>query len=116
MNNILVKIQRNPLGNFTRETFIKALKNKLQGRAEEAWIFGSLARGKLTRHSDIDLIVVAQTSKPFVERAREYDDLFDLVPALDLLVYTPEEFFRLTENPTAGFWSQLTTEMIRVFP
>ncbi len=80
----------------------------------EAYIFGSLARGELTRHSDIDLIVVAQTSKPFVERTRDYDDLFELVPALELLVYTPEEFLRLSQNPTAGFWSQLTREMIRV--
>lgn len=64
-------------------------------------MFGSLARGESSLHSDLDLIVVMKTSKRFLER---YDDL--LVPivsavgrSVDLLVYTPEELEKVSHRP-----------------
>jgi predicted nucleotidyltransferase len=57
--------------------------------------FGSYARGEPSRHSDVDLILVKQTKKRFLDR---YDGLLrDLCAALpglaiDALIYTPEEF------------------------
>ena len=55
--------------------------------------FGSYARGEHDPESDLDLIVELESEKPFWERTIEVGRLF--VPrdwALDLLVYTPEEF------------------------
>lgn len=54
------------------------------------------ARGTASAESDIDIIVVAPTNRPFVERFR--DHLPAIVTAsvgVDLLVYTPEEFARM---------------------
>ena len=70
--------------------------------ARAAYVFGSHARGKADRHSDIDVIVVAPTNRPPVERFRDY--LPAIVAAgvgVDLFVYTPQEFddMRAEERP-----------------
>ena len=60
-----------------------------------AYLFGSRARGEADAHSDVDLIVVAPSSRPFVERFRDYEALLLGAPiGVDLLVDTPEEFAR----------------------
>lgn len=56
--------------------------------------------------SDVDLLLVKETSVPFWERVREFDDLYDLYPRLDVLVYTPEELAAQLKNP-AGFWKSV---------
>lgn len=65
-------------------------------------IFGSFARGEADLGSDLDLALVEETEKPFVERGLEHLPLFhlciDLAIGLDLLVYTPEEFERLLQS------------------
>lgn len=59
-----------------------------------AVVFGSLARGESTRRSDLDLMLVQETDKRFLDR---YDgilsDITDVVRGrdVDLLIYTPEE-------------------------
>jgi predicted nucleotidyltransferase len=61
--------------------------------AQQAIVFGSWARGTQTRHSDIDMIIIEQTERPFFERYRDFGALFDTCKdqGLDLLVYTPDE-------------------------
>jgi predicted nucleotidyltransferase len=55
-------------------------------------LFGSLARGDISTTSDIDMIIVKGTKKKFLDRLDEiYSTLIPNV-ALDILVYTPEEF------------------------
>jgi predicted nucleotidyltransferase len=55
--------------------------------------FGSYARGEHKPESDLDLIVEMETDKPFYERGLAIAALFrDRRWAMDLLVYTPEEF------------------------
>lgn len=77
--------------------FLGALHPLLDAQgAHAAWIFGSHARGTAADGSDIDVIVVAPTEWPFVERFRDY--LPAIVAAgvgVDLLVYTPEEFAQM---------------------
>jgi len=53
-------------------------------------------------------------SVPFLERAKDFFDLLDIAPAIDILVYTPEEFQKLTENPSVGFWTSVVREMKKV--
>lgn len=66
---------------------------------ERIILFGSRARGEADEYSDYDIVIIKQTERPFVERLR------DMVPYLvrlrrpvDILVYTPEEFERMSET------------------
>ena len=71
----------------------------------KAIVFGSFARGEPSRRSDLDILVVQDTAKRFLDR---YDGIFgaitDAVPgrAVDLLIYTPEELERMSEGPFIG--------------
>jgi len=70
--------------------------------AIRAIVFGSWARGEASRHSDLDLIVVLETDKRFLDR---YDPLLreitQAVPGrdVDLLIYTPQELAQLADRP-----------------
>jgi predicted nucleotidyltransferase len=70
-------------------------------RARRVIAFGSVARGEADALSDLDLIIVADTSRPFLERFKDFAGLYDVWPRLDLLVYTREEFARMVaeDNP-----------------
>ena len=63
-------------------------------QVEAAYLFGSWARGQADKLSDIDVIVVAESGRPFVERFRDYPDVIRAPTGIDLLIYTPEEFAR----------------------
>jgi uncharacterized protein len=55
--------------------------------------FGSYARGDHTPYSDLDLLVVMETKKSFVDRTVEVDSIFGLRGwPMDIVVYTPAEF------------------------
>ena len=56
-------------------------------------LFGSMARGDIRSGSDVDLIVVKETDKKFLDRLDEFYEDADV--AMDVLVYTPEEFERM---------------------
>jgi predicted nucleotidyltransferase len=86
------------------ESVLQQITERVKGRVEAAYVFGSLAEGRATRDSDIDLLLVVQTDRPFLERWRDFADVLQGEYAIDLLIYTPEEFKRLTDNPTVGFW------------
>jgi predicted nucleotidyltransferase len=64
-------------------------------RARKVIVFGSVARGDADAGSDLDLIIVADTARPFFERHKEFAGLYDVWPRLDLLIYTPEEFAQM---------------------
>ena len=70
-------------------------------RPQRVIVFGSVARGESDQWSDLDLIIVADTDRPFLERFKDFAGLYDVWPSLDLLVYTPAEFQRMVtdENP-----------------
>lgn len=75
--------------------------------------FGSYARGEHDPESDLDLIVELESDKPFWERTIEVGKLF--VPrdwALDLLVYTPEEF--ADEQKVFGTFPQMISDEMKV--
>ena len=63
-----------------------------------------MARGEADAWSDLDLIIVADTARPFLERFKDFTGLYDVWPRLDLLVYTPEELAQMIadDNPLVG--------------
>lgn len=111
---ILVKNDRDPLAGYTREEFERRLAVALSGRVKEAWVFGSYVSGNFGPDSDIDLMLVSETDAPFHTRAFAFDDLLDIGPRMDILVYTPEEFTRLAADPSPGFWRTAVKAMRRV--
>ena len=55
-------------------------------------IFGSLARGEWGVGSDVDIVIIVESSEdPFVRRSARYDTT-DLPVPVDLLVYTEKEW------------------------
>ncbi|HLE96899.1 MAG TPA: nucleotidyltransferase domain-containing protein [Candidatus Thermoplasmatota archaeon] len=65
----------------------------------QAFLVGSLARGEVGITSDLDLVIVQETSKRFLDRAAEWTDILEPRCAVDLFVYTPEEFATLRDRP-----------------
>lgn len=74
------------------------------GPVEKIILFGSAARGETDEYSDIDLIIVKKTDRPFVARLVEAP----LLPVkADIFVYTPEEFELMKENENPFIMSAL---------
>lgn len=73
-----------------------------QYRPKKAIIFGSWARGTADAGSDIDLILIKDDFKPFLERLKEFSLMLppDL-PRVDAFIYTQKEFDRMVDwgNP-----------------
>ena len=55
-------------------------------------VFGSFARGKVLRTSDLDMIAVMESDLPFLQRLDELYRALAPKVGLDLLVYTPGEW------------------------
>ncbi|NOX62000.1 MAG: nucleotidyltransferase domain-containing protein [Chloroflexi bacterium] len=63
-----------------------------QYHPQQVWVFGSLAAGDIRPDSDIDIIVIKKTEKPFWERLVEVFYLLEPQVPVDVLVYTPSEW------------------------
>jgi predicted nucleotidyltransferase len=79
-----------------RDSFVPVLK---QGGAHKAIVFGSYARGDADEYSDLDLIIVASSDRNFFHRHEEFSGIYDVWDrAIDLLIYTPDEFSLMIEQ------------------
>ncbi len=89
-------------------------REKLANRGvSEAYLFGSFTRGTCNPWSDVDIVVVKPTEQPFVERPREFSDLYDLGVPVDILVYTPREFQEIRTS-ASGFWKEFDRHNVRI--
>lgn len=77
-----------------RNAVVKHLVDALRAYdPERVYLFGSWARGEADALSDLDIVVIKRTSAPFFDRIRDVLRLLpDDVGAVDVLVYTPEEW------------------------
>jgi uncharacterized protein len=105
---------RDPLLGRKPSQFEAELRSLLAGRVEAAYVFGSYGTPDFGVDSDVDLLLVVQTDEPFLDRALNFPELFNLASDLDLLVYTPEEFASLTGDPSPGFWTSVVRSMHRL--
>ncbi len=62
-------------------------------------IFGSYAEGRITAWSDLDLVVVARTDRPFYDRAALILEKAQPRVGVDVMVYTPEEWTQIKKRP-----------------
>lgn len=99
---------------FDRDALLGLIRENLTGKnIDAAYIFGSFARDEAYPWSDIDLIIVKESSLPFVERPREFFNLLDLGFPMDILVYTPAEFADIREEER-GFWKEVHSQLIQI--
>ena len=66
--------------------------------AERIVPIGSMAEGDIGPCSDIDLVVVMQTDKRFLDRLKEAYGRIRPSVAMDILVYSPQEMDELRET------------------
>lgn len=85
------------------ETSMRQLLDALQVyQPERVYVFGSWARGEADELSDLDIVVIKRTTVPFFERLREVSSLLPAgTGAVDILVYTPEEFAAMLQEGNA---------------
>lgn len=83
------------------EAAVESLVGQLRGMHEvrKVILFGSFAAGRRDLHTDLDLIVVMDSSLAFVARNAQVAGRLRCGVALDLLVYTPAEMERMRERP-----------------
>lgn len=84
---------------FNMASKIKNILNLLKKyKPEKVILFGSHARGSTDSYSDIDLIIIKRTKKPFLDRIKDVLKIIKPNFAIDVLVYTPEEFRKMTSE------------------
>ena|SRR3989338_129671 len=74
---------------------------------EKVILFGSFAYGEVHEWSDIDLVLLKRTDKPFLQRLKEIALLTRPRVGVDFFVYTPEEFSEMTAEPTTFQYSEM---------
>ncbi len=65
---------------------------------ERIILFGSVARDTVGEWSDLDLLIVKETAKPFLDRLTEVALLCRAPVGIDYLVYTPDELTEMVER------------------
>jgi predicted nucleotidyltransferase len=87
----------------TEELLAEVVRRVLQvGAPQKIVLFGSRARGDARPDSDLDLLILEDSELPGYQRSpRYYDALSGLFPAIDILVFTPEEVNEWSGVPNA---------------
>lgn len=65
---------------------------------EQVILFGSMARGTVGEWSDLDLLIVKETTEPFLDRSVRVALLCRVMVGVDYLVYTPSELAQMIER------------------
>ena len=102
-----------------RKEYQKLLKESLErvvremsSRAERISVFGSYVKKTPDLFTDLDILIIMKTDKPFLERIKEVYSLLALPVDADILCYTPEEFERIKER---GFFKRLLKEEVILY-
>ena len=86
---------RTPPGPVTIQSVVDTLMGY---NPEKIILFGSAARGDADEYSDIDLIVIKQTKRRFMQRLVDVTAYLPPNTRIDALVYTPKEFRQMVEG------------------
>jgi predicted nucleotidyltransferase len=81
--------------NRFREELARILAGLRRYRPQKVVLFGSFARGDHHATSDIDLLIIKETKRPFTDRIGDVLALCDYSIPLEPLVYTPSEFEKM---------------------
>jgi predicted nucleotidyltransferase len=61
-------------------------------------LYGSVASEDIHEWSDLDLVVIKETERRFLDRIRDVIELVQPRVGTDIIVYTPEEFAQLAQD------------------
>lgn len=71
-------------------------------KIKKAILFGSFARGTQTKRSDVDLILIQETPKRYLDRSEGIlEELYHVIPGRDIevFIYTPAELEAIMHRP-----------------
>jgi uncharacterized protein len=71
-------------------------------------LFGSMARDDHDEASDVDLIIVYETNKRFLDRLEDLYMNWNIPKAVDILAYTPSEYESMSAD--SGFLQKVLSE------
>jgi len=83
--------------NYIRRKKLQKEISRILGILEEKYkpqkvvLFGSLCSGKISELSDIDLLIVKNVRKRYLDRIDEFMDLVNPKVAIDVFIFTPQE-------------------------
>lgn len=86
------------------DELLKAIVRRIceVGNPKKIILFGSRARGDARPDSDLDFLIIEDSSLPRHKRAARYRRaLVGLFPAKDIVVWTPQEIREWSEVPNA---------------
>ena len=115
--NMCIIIKNSLSNNLTSKklaSYIRQITDALTGKVDHAYLFGSAATGDIHEDSDIDLIIIKETSTNFIYRPLEFDFLLDIYTAMDILVYTQSEFDRQLADSDVGFWKSVRESLVKI--
>ena len=92
----------------------KAIFARHAHRFVTAYVFGSVAAGTADEHSDVDVILVRETDRPFFDRVLEIMELRMEFGAADLLIYTPGELAEMLAEEGRYFVKQAVRTGYRI--
>ena len=88
--NVVMNEERQTKLNQALERILLTLSAEY--RPEKVILFGSMAQATVGEWSDLDLVIIKDTPKPFLQRLKEVALLCRAPVGVDFLVYTPDEF------------------------
>jgi len=81
---------------------LKRLVEKLSGKVDKISLFGSYVRsyphGKADLFTDLDILIIGESDKPFIERLGWIHSYLTPPVDADILWYTPEEFEKIKDR------------------
>lgn len=85
---------------------IKKLSESLKKyEPEKIILFGSVSKNNFDNFSDIDIIMIKETDKNFVDRLIDIVPYINVSGQVDILVYTPKEWKEMEERKAPVFLS-----------
>ena len=81
---------------------------------QEAYLYGSVARGTDDEHSDVDLVLIRDTSLPFFDRMREVFDVVFALGKADIMIYTDAERREVIDGPGRYFMKDVFQKGIKI--
>lgn len=76
---------------FRRQISYLTKQIKKRYKPQKIILYGSVAKNKAKRNSDIDIFIVKRTSKRFIDRINDVFNIVDCQIPIEPIVYTPSE-------------------------